>query len=42
MEIDHILEQCEGACGITDDIIISAKDEEEHYRNFINFMRVVY
>ena len=40
MEIDHILEQCEGACGIADDIIISGKDEEEHDRNLINFMKV--
>ena len=40
MEIDRILEQCEGACGIADDIIISGKDEDEHDRNLINFMKV--
>ena len=38
--MDQILECCEGAIGITDDIIIHGKDNEEHDQNLHRLMRV--
>jgi hypothetical protein len=38
MEMDRILEQCEGVCGIADDIVIYGKDDKEHDQNLIAFM----
>ena len=37
--MDQILECCEGVIGITDDVIIHGKDDEDHDRNLHNFMR---
>ena len=39
--MDEILDCCEGTIGITDDIIIYGKDDEEHERRLHHFMRVV-
>ena len=36
--MDQILECCEGVIGITDDIIIHGRDDEDHDRNLHNFM----
>ena len=36
--MDQILECCEGVIGITDDIVIHGKDDEDHDRNLHNFM----
>ena len=38
--MDQILEHCEGVIGITDDVIIHGKDDEDHDRNLHNFMHV--
>ena len=38
--MDQILECCEGVIGITDDVIIHGKDDEDHDSNLHNFMRV--
>lgn len=38
MQMDHILEQCEGVCGIADDIVVYGKDENEHDQHLITFM----
>ena len=35
---DQILECCEGVIGITDDVVIHGKDDEDHDRNLHNFM----
>ena len=40
--MDQILEHCEGAIGITDDIIIHGKDDEEHDPNLHRFMCVAH
>ena len=40
--MDQILEHCEGAIGITDDIVIHRKDDEEHNWNLHRFMRVIH
>ena len=36
--MDQILKCCEGVIGITDDVIIHGKDDEDHDRNLYNFM----
>ena len=36
--MDQILECCERVIGITDDVIIHGKDDEDHDRNLHNFM----
>ncbi|PIK45275.1 hypothetical protein BSL78_17872 [Apostichopus japonicus] len=36
--MDRILERCNGACGIADDIVIFGKTDKEHDENLINFM----
>ena len=33
-----ILEQCDGCCGISDDIIILGTTEEEHDRTLLHFL----
>lgn len=38
--MDRILNQCEGTIGITDDIIVHGKDEEEHDRNLHHIMHI--
>ena len=38
--MDQILEHCEGAIGITDDIVIHGKDDEKHDQNLHRFMHV--
>ena len=38
--MDSILSQCPGTIGITDDIIVHGKDEEEHDRNLHHLMRI--
>ena len=38
--MDQILERCEGAIGIADDVVIHGKDDEEHNQNVPRFMRV--
>ncbi|PIK45946.1 hypothetical protein BSL78_17195 [Apostichopus japonicus] len=38
LEMDRILERCNGACGIADDIVIFGKTDKEHDENLINFM----
>ena len=38
--MDQILECCEGAIGITDDVVIHGKDDEDHDRNLHRFMRI--
>ena len=38
--MDQILECCEGVIGITDDVVIHGKDDEDHDRNLHNFMCV--
>ena len=38
--MDQILECCEGAIGITDDVIIHGKDDEEHDQNLHRFLHV--
>ena len=38
--MDQILDRCEGAIGIADDIVIHGKDDEEHDRRLHHFMRV--
>ena len=40
-EMDRILEKCDGACGIADDVVIYGSTEEEHDKNLIQFMNVV-
>jgi hypothetical protein len=40
VEMDKILEQCDGACGIADDVAIFGATEEEHDRNLLQFMEV--
>ena len=40
--MDQILEHCEGAIGITDDIIIHGKDDEGHNQNLHRFMHVTH
>ena len=39
--MDQILECCEGAIGIADDVVIHGKDDEDHDRNLHRFMRIV-
>ena len=36
--MDQILECCEGAMGIKDDVVIHGKDGEDHDQNLHNFM----
>ena len=36
--MDQILEHCEGAIGITDDVVIHGKDDEDHDLNLHRFM----
>ena len=38
--MDQILECCEGAIGIADDVIIHRKDDEDHDRDLHRFMRI--
>ena len=38
--IDQILERCEGVIGITDDVVVHGKDDEEHDRRLHNLMQV--
>ena len=38
--MEQILECCEGAIGIADDVIIHGKDDEDHDRNLHRFMRI--
>ena len=38
--MDQILECCEGAIGIADDVIVHGKDDEEHNQNLHRFMHV--
>ena len=40
LKIDRILEQCDGCCGISDDIIIFGTTEEEHDRRLLHFLNV--
>lgn len=40
LEMDRILEKCDGACGIADDVIIYGSSEKEHDHNLINFMNI--
>ena len=40
LKIDQILEQCDGCCGISDDIIIFGTTEEEHDRRLLHFFNV--
>ena len=40
--IDQILECCEGAIGITDDVVIHGKDDEEHDQNLHRLMHVIH
>ena len=40
LEMDRILMQCKGACGIADDIVVFGKDETEHDANLTEFMAV--
>ena len=40
--VDQILECCEGAIGITDEVIIHGKDDEEHDWNLHRFMCVTH
>ncbi len=39
-KMDQILEQCSGAIGIADDVIVFGKNEQDHDRNLHNLMRV--
>ena len=39
--MDQILEHCEGAIGIADDVVIHGKDDAEHNRNLHKFMHFV-
>ena len=38
--MDQILDHCEGAIGIADDVIIHGKDDEEHNWNLHKFVHV--
>ena len=40
--MDQILERCEGAIGITDDVVIHGKDDEDHDQNLHRFMRIAH
>ena len=40
LEMDRILERCEGACGIADDIVVYGSSETEHDKNLLNFLQV--
>ena len=40
LKIDRILEQCDGCCGISDDIIIFGTTEEEHDCKLLHFLNV--
>ena len=40
LEMDRVLEGCEGAVCIADDIVICGRTIEEHDRNLLNFMQV--
>ena len=39
-KMDDILDQCEGAVGISDDIVVCGETEAEHDRRLIDFMKV--
>ena len=38
--MDSVLERCDGAIGIADDVAVYGKTEEEHHRNLIQLMQV--
>ena len=40
LEMDRILEKCNGACGIADDIVVHGLTEDEHDENLKRFMEV--
>ena len=40
IKIDRILEQCEGCRGISDDVIVFGRTEEEHDRRLLHFLNV--
>ena len=40
--MDQILEHCEGAIGIADDVVIHRKDDGDHHRNLHRFMRIAH
>ena len=40
LEMDRILEQCQGVCGISDDCVIEGTNDDNHDENLIHFMEV--
>ena len=40
LQMDRIIQQCSGVCGIADDIIVFGDNEQSHDNNLINFMKI--
>ena len=40
LQMDAILEQCQGVIGIHDDMVIFGVDQEDHNANFINLLNI--